>query len=251
MASVANSFDVLNDLDDETFPIMSQVVSSADPSPIVEASLKQFENPSDHTAKTIVNVRVFRKNWGDISDEDDDDIVNFPPLACIPLLPISTATSSGQSSNTSVDRSKQPRLETADEKKAYSAFNLLLAKKRVLAITHNIRSFNKETQEVETKIQTREFQIVSKLMYENTKKLVDRMKTHVGDRVLYREQQEKIKLANHLMLWAYKDPSEPCFLYPVVVINLPNGKTLTRDEVQKTSKCIFHVQTMIHYPPME
>ncbi len=203
-------------------------------------------------ATAPVRTRLFATSWADAEDEDPID--EFPPLAKTEVntsfvKPLTGAAHAAPREATAA----QPKVDMSEaEKQAWKAFDLALSKKRSLEVTHAVRVYNKETKEVSTAKNTRTFRVVSKSAYDSLRRLIGKFRTHTGDKVNFREQADKIKMANSLMEICFKDPKQPCcFIYPVVIIHLESGKTLTRNEIHKGSRCLFDVSDITFYPSYE
>lgn len=219
MASTFNSFDALI-LDDE------------ERSELVDQSI--VENTPAITTPTVS--RLFDTNWADAEDED-------------PIGEHTSSSSHVPSVSANQSQIKTDQVGTVEEKKAWKAFDERLSKLRELLVTHKAREYNKETKEVIVKQITRSFRIVSKSTYESLRRLIDGFKTHKGTFVNRREQSDKIKMTNTLMEMCYKDTNQPCcFMYPVCILHIGNGRTLTRNEVHKGSQCYFEVSDISYYP---
>jgi hypothetical protein len=274
MATISNHFSVLDDIEDN-FPDVTQTMPM---SPVCSSVNKESEPingfvygdttlPNNSPKKGAIS-RVMDFKWGDVEDDDDPigDVVSIPIAKRMESAEVSTtketekfvtpaSTSTGQNiaytqQDTDRKSNEQPKaIMTDEEKQAWKTFDHSLSNKRELEVIHNVRVYNKDTKEVTTEKNTRKFRVVSKSVYDGFRKIISKYRTHNGNRINYHEQVEKIKLANSLMEIAFKDPKVPCcYVYPVIIITLESGKTLTRNEVHKGSKCFFEVSDISYYP---
>ena len=137
-------------------------------------------------------------------------------------------------SEVSVDKSKQVPLDILD-------LDNKLSQKTQIKIDY---VYNKKDK---NESYSRVFNVVSKHTYDNIKKLIMRYKTHKNDKVNWEEQNVKIKLANNFMGLCYKDPTQKCtYIYPVVIITLKNGKTVTKNSVHEDSSLQFTINDILY-----
>jgi hypothetical protein len=233
MALTHNTFDSLYNLDDDQ-------------------SINQVKNDSTEVKDEIKNEikkneikidKILKKSWADVMDDPLDEEEELVDLNNDRQFP-------------AIEESKKLPNEikvkmTEEEKIAWREFDKSLASKKTIQITHNIRIYNPETKQDYLEKNTRTLRVVSKATYESFSNLIKKFKTHDKKGYInYKDQSEKIKLTNDLMNMAYKDPNIPCcFIYPVSIIILKNGKRLTRNEVKKDSKCLFSISDLSYYPP--
>lgn len=135
----------------------------------------------------------------------------------------------------------EPSNKFSEESDDKSLSDFYLSTKQQIKINYTIsKKENNETFE-------RTFNVVSRRTYENFKKLIMRYKTHKNEKVNWEEQKNKIKLANSLMSMCYKDSSQKCtFIYPVVIITLRNGKTLTKNYIREDSGLQFTINDIVY-----
>lgn len=175
------------------------------------------------------------KRWADYSDDEDDN---------------NEKNNKYQENNDSKD--KILTKEDIENIKKLKDFDIELSKLTQLSVIHDVRKYNKEDGSVITTQNTRILKVVGKQTYDSLKHLIGKFKTHRNDSFNFKEQQDKIKLANQLLEWCYKDPKVPrCFVYPVAIIHTSNGKTITRNEVDKKSKSQFSISDITYYPTMK
>jgi hypothetical protein len=125
--------------------------------------------------------------------------------------------------------------------KSITDYDSYLNSRRQLRITYNVNKYGK--------IQTneRQFNVVSRHTYENLKKLIMRHKTHKEGKINWEEQTSKIKLANNLMSLCFKESSQKCaFVYPVIIITLKNGKTITKNYIKEGSSLQFTINDIVY-----
>jgi DNA primase len=135
-----------------------------------------------------------------------------------------------------------------EEYKARKEFENSLTKLTSIKIIHDIRKYDKLTKTVSTIKNERELKVVTKQSYESLKKLIGKLKTHNNNNKFnYKEQKDKIKFANQLLQWCYKDSG--CFIYPVAIIKTNNGKSITRNSVKENSNSEFSIIDMTYFVP--
>jgi hypothetical protein len=117
-----------------------------------------------------------------------------------------------------------------------------LKSKKQITVEYSVKNKEDETQTFK-----RNLNVVSKHTYENLKRLILKYKTHKNDNINWDEQKNKIKLTNDLMEMCYKDPNLKCtFIYPVAIITLKNGKTITKNYVKSHSNLLFTVNDIVY-----
>lgn len=169
------------------------------------------------------------KRWADYSDDEENE--------------------DEKDDNKDEQKDKISTKDDIETMKQLKQFDIELCKLTQLSVVHDVRKYNKEDGSVTTSQHTRILKVVSKQTYDSLKHLIGKFKTHRGDTFNFKEQQDKIKLANQLLEWCYKDPKVPrCFVYPVAIIHTSNGKTITRNEVDKKSKSRFSISDITYYP---
>lgn len=168
------------------------------------------------------------KRWADYSDDEDN--------------------------NEDENDEQKDKILTRDDietMKKLKQFDIELSKLTQLSVVHDVRKYNKEDGRVTTTQNTRILKVVGKQTYDSLKHLIGKFRTHRGNTFNFKEQQDKIKLANQLLEWCYKDPKVPrCFVYPVAIIHTTNGKTITRNEVDAKSKSQFSISDITYYPTL-
>lgn len=167
-------------------------------------------------------------SWGDATDEDPIDMpINLQSERVIP-------NRSDELDNVSVDNDMLKR------------YNDELSKKHTIEVSHNVKIFDKQNKEVRVGQNIRTLNVVSKSTYDSIKNTISRFRpfkksTYGKNFIDYKEQTDKILLANSLMKMCYKDPKVLSrFVYPVIVMQLDNGKTVLKNEMYydyKTKKC--------------
>lgn len=161
-----------------------------------------------------IHSKFSEKNWADYSDEEKEDI---------------------------------DQEDAQDEKQVEKIAKTYTTPTSKLVIEHDVRIYDKTTGSVTVKKNFRNLNVVSKSSYENLKKLISKFKTHVKG-VNYNEQKDKIKFANQLLTWCYRDPKIPnCFVYPVAIIEVSHGKTITRNEVKIGSTAHFTISDITYF----
>jgi hypothetical protein len=194
------------------------------------------------------------QSWADMEDMDDDPLDEFgcgeedrasddflPEVTCPPVRK-QTIEPSGRSLATS-----------ANDLTILIEADLAWAKKTTIEVTHDVRVYNKETNELKVQQNVRQLNVVAKRDYDKRKELVDKTRTHRGpnrDVVDAEKQETKIKLANSLLKMCYKDPRQPCtFVYPVARIYVLDKdrqtRILTRNEVFRGASCYFEIGDQI------
>lgn len=171
---------------------------------------------SSHASHPILDSTVTSSSekWGDINEYD----------ATTDILPLVFQIGSSHKSK--------------EEKHQQYQLNKSLSNIKTVQISHNIKVFNDKLKQSDTKEHTRTFNIVSENTFHTLKTQVDREKNI----------KKKVKLANSLMSLAYKDPNEPRFVYPIIVITLDDGRVLTRNEVKINGSRDFSISLLYNYP---
>jgi hypothetical protein len=211
--------------------------------PDTETIIEKIIPPKSITPKPS----MFTKSWGDMSDDEEENITINTPSPDFIISPKQNI------------KSYKIKMSPA-EKQAWNKFDQVLSGKNEIKVTHKIRFYNKETKQAEESINTRTLKIVSKNLYDSFKKLINGYKTHIIDstsdnttpsehKIIKNEQAGKIKMANEIMTMAYKDPEHQCcFIYPVIIIYISNSKKITRNYIPKSSKHVFDISDVSYYP---
>ncbi len=122
---------------------------------------------------------------------------------------------------------KANKKDELEEQQMYQKF-----KKINTFVLHSKRKiFDKETNNTKIVDVDRELLFVSQSTYESTKKHISSFKTHNNGKVNINEMKKKNKLTRDFVRWAYKDLKTRTIVYPVVVIILPNNRSIIRDTV--------------------
>jgi hypothetical protein len=120
-----------------------------------------------------------------------------------------------------------------------------LKNKNQITVQYTVKNNQNEIEKFERKLN-----VVSKHTYENLKRLILKYKTHKNDFINWDEQKNKIKLTNDIMEMCYKDPNLKCtFIYPVAIITLKNGKTITKNYVKSHSNHAFTINDIVYTYP--
>lgn len=227
-----------------TIQITSKVVK------FVSVSMSSDKNPfccldeGDKNESSIEpkQSRLFTSSWAD--SEDDPFEVAFPPL--------NKETEQVPNKTHVLDSQEEPRSNTDLEAKKWADYDKYLSLSKTVNITHNVKVYNRSTKESSTIKNVRTLKITTKENYMNLYKLAGRYKPLKANGYFDRkDQKDKIDVANTLLNLAYKDPKIPCcFIYPVVIIELDNGKTITRNEIRPGSKCNFILENLSYFPDL-
>jgi hypothetical protein len=120
-----------------------------------------------------------------------------------------------------------------------------LKNKKQITIEYTVKNKDNVIEKFE-----RHLNVVSKHTYENIKRLILKYKTHKNDHINWDDQKNKIKLTNYFMEMCYKDTNLKCtFIYPVVIITLKNGKTITKNYVKSHSNLAFTINDIVYTYP--
>lgn len=236
MAEFSNPFDLLNDVDE------SEISESEETE--LGTSSDLTDHPIDPEIKHIVDSRGSRGAqcpvaqgpiaWADMEDDPLDEF--------------------GCDDSKESEAEKEPAIVAKKEiPTATSQADLEWTMKRNISVTHDVRFYDKEKNELTVQQNTRQLTVIKKRDYDKLKSLIEGTRTHRGANkdILDRYNQEsKIKLANSLLGMCYKDPRQPCtFVYPIARIHMRNGegqtRILTRNEVYKASKCYFEIGDIV------
>jgi hypothetical protein len=231
MAEFSNPFDLLNDVDEleinEPEETELNAPDNLEDDHLPEPEIKHIDNgPGLKGAQGL--------SWADMEDDPLDEF--------------------GCDDSKESEAEKEPAIVTKKEiPTATSQADLEWAMKRNISVTHDVRFYDKEKNELTVQQNTRQLTVIKKRDYDKLKSLIERTRTHrgVNKDVFDRYNQEsKIKLANSLLGMCYKDPRQPCtFVYPIARIHMRNGegqtRILTRNEVYKASKCYFEIGDIV------
>jgi hypothetical protein len=195
-------------------------------------------NPEISTLPTSSAQPQLSQSWADISEDSDDPLDEFGNDNSPPLFNITPQPHSPK--NTPISQS----IKSAD---------LEWAKKISIKVKHDIRLYDKTTDQLTIHQNTRTLTVIQKRDYDKLKSLIDTTRTHRGPNREFMDkekQRDKIKLANTLLEKCYKDPRTPCtFVYPVARIHVRDSKgqtrILTRNEIFKASNCYFEIGDII------
>jgi hypothetical protein len=231
MAEFSNPFDLLNDVDEleinEPEETELNAPDNLEDDHLPEPEIKHIDNgPGLKGAQGL--------SWADMEDDPLDEF--------------------GCDDSKESEAEKEPAIVAKKEiPTATSQADLEWAMKRNISVTHDVRFYDKEKNELTVQQNTRQLTVIKKRDYDKLKSLIERTRTHrgVNKDVFDRYNQEsKIKLANSLLGMCYKDPRQPCtFVYPIARIHMRNGegqtRILTRNEVYKASKCYFEIGDIV------
>jgi hypothetical protein len=232
MAEFSNPFDLLNDVDESE-------ISGSEESELDTSGDLKTDIPAEPKIEPIENSRGLWGAQGPIAwaDMEDDPLDEF---GC-------------DDSKESEAEKEQVIVAKKEIPTATSQADLEWAMKRNISVTHDVRFYDKEKNELTVQQNIRQLTVIKKRDYDKLKSLIERTRTHrgVNKDVFDRYNQEsKIKLANSLLGMCYKDPRQPCtFVYPIARIHMRNGegqtRILTRNEVYKASKCYFEIGDIV------
>jgi hypothetical protein len=206
-------------------------------------------NPEIQTLPTSSTQTQLAQSWADISEDSDDPLDEFghdnSPSNIVPQ-PHSSPKSRALALPTT------PALTNQVSQSIKSA-DLEWAKKTTIEVKHDVRLYDKVTDQLTIQQNTRKLTVIQKRDYDKLKSLIETTRSHRGPNREFMDkekQRDKIKLANTLLEKCYKDPRTPCtFVYPVARIHARDSKgqtrILTRNEIFKASNCYFEIGDIV------